>query len=427
MHEYCVRQLRRYGASGRCPICRFASNDLMPVQKLLDCAMSHFLQQSYEKSLRMVSEVFDLDPQNHFVISLLAKLHAEGKGVKIDLDYAAELLEEASGRGNALITASLGMVYMNQGNLTRAKLLLEEARRMGERDCTILGELYMRQGDLSQAQPLFEEATREGNPRAWTNLGVLYMRQGMVPQAFQRLGMARRLGDPEATTYLGVLLLEQGDFFHAHQLLDEACRLGDPEARTIFASIYMKQGNFSQARSLLEEAFRLGNPDAADLLETIAAEEQQNSISRAQTLSEEGRRLAFGSFVHIRGLASLEGQKLNGSMGIIIKYDAQTGRFSIVVPSKGVKAIKPDNLILVGSGETEGQALGAAGSGGSMPLALDGAGKALSNSEGSEAQASLSGERDVNAQVGEALLRHRELQSSSVLLVTYSRKPNAFR
>ena len=37
-HERCVVELRRNGATGRCPLCRSTSSDLMTVQEMLDAA-----------------------------------------------------------------------------------------------------------------------------------------------------------------------------------------------------------------------------------------------------------------------------------------------------------------------------------------------------------------------------------------------------
>ena len=52
LHENCVMEMRRHGASGRCPICRKVGEDLTPVQLLIDKAVAYYLQGSFSEAFR---------------------------------------------------------------------------------------------------------------------------------------------------------------------------------------------------------------------------------------------------------------------------------------------------------------------------------------------------------------------------------------
>ena len=88
LHKRCVVKLRRRGASGRCPLCRAAHDDLTPLQELVDKAVAHYIQKSEAEAARLASEVLDLDPEHADMKGILGELHREGKGVPRDLDRA---------------------------------------------------------------------------------------------------------------------------------------------------------------------------------------------------------------------------------------------------------------------------------------------------------------------------------------------------
>ena len=53
MHESCDTEMRRRGASARCPLCRAAyPEELMTVQDMVDKAVDHFLGGSFEEAHR---------------------------------------------------------------------------------------------------------------------------------------------------------------------------------------------------------------------------------------------------------------------------------------------------------------------------------------------------------------------------------------
>ena len=55
LHEQCITDMRRYGASGRCPLCRQVHGDLTPVQELIDEAALRFKQCAYDECHRVIS------------------------------------------------------------------------------------------------------------------------------------------------------------------------------------------------------------------------------------------------------------------------------------------------------------------------------------------------------------------------------------
>merc|ERR1719162_2918923 len=100
MHENCVTQMRRKGASGQCPICCEASPDLMPVQVLIDCALAHGQRNSFGECFLLLSQAYDIDPSNVFVSHVLGQMYEDGSGVRKDTDRALELYREANNGKN---------------------------------------------------------------------------------------------------------------------------------------------------------------------------------------------------------------------------------------------------------------------------------------------------------------------------------------
>ena len=200
MHELCVRELRRHGASGRCPLCRASHADLTPVQALLDRAGVHCRRKEFEDSVALYTEVLSVEPANAIASCQLGVCYFEGHGVARHPARAMELLEDARRGGYASAAHNLGVFYEQQGDLPKARELYEEARRGGNAQAAHnLGVLYQQQGDLPKARELYEEARRGGNANAAHNLGVLYQQQGDLPKARELYEEARRGGNAQLT------------------------------------------------------------------------------------------------------------------------------------------------------------------------------------------------------------------------------------
>ena len=60
LHESCIMEMRRWGASGRCQLCREACDDLTPVQVLVDHAVAFHARGSFAEAARVASEALDV-------------------------------------------------------------------------------------------------------------------------------------------------------------------------------------------------------------------------------------------------------------------------------------------------------------------------------------------------------------------------------
>lgn len=203
MHELCVTELRRRGASGRCPLCRATHADLTPVQVLLDRAALHRGRKEFEAGASLWAQVLDIEPSNSCAAGNLGYCYQGGFGVLHDVDRAMSLYEEASRGGDMIATCNLGVLYFEQSNFQKAMELYEEAHRGGNARAAVnLGRLHHKRGDLQKAMELFEEAHRGGDKSAACNLGTLYLQQGDLRKAIEFYEVARRGGIAEAASIL---------------------------------------------------------------------------------------------------------------------------------------------------------------------------------------------------------------------------------
>jgi len=124
LHERCVTELRRLGASGCCPLCREAHADLTPVQVLVDRAAAALCRRAFDEGVRVLREALDLSPRHAKATCLLGECHFEGRGVPRDLHRARELLEDALRAGQVRAANSLGLLCWEQGRFEEARLEL---------------------------------------------------------------------------------------------------------------------------------------------------------------------------------------------------------------------------------------------------------------------------------------------------------------
>ena len=148
-HKLCIAELRRRGASGRCPLCRESIADLTPVQVLLERAAVHSQRREYEQEVKCLEEVLSVEPSSAYALIALGGCFLGVRGVARDDARAAELFEEARRGGRVDATVHLGVLYMKQGNLPKARELLEEEHAVGSTYAAYgLGLLYKIKGDL---------------------------------------------------------------------------------------------------------------------------------------------------------------------------------------------------------------------------------------------------------------------------------------
>jgi hypothetical protein len=134
----------------------------------------------------------------------------------------------------------------------------------------------------------------------------------------------------------------------------------------------------------------------------------------------------------MHGLTSALGTQLNGCFGTIIKYDSQKQRLGVDVDGVGSKAIRAENLTrLAPATHANASAQGSSANPASPMMAaaaLDGeelmAQGAIEASLLDTSSTGMQGERDINAQVSDAVLRSRA-PDRFVLLTTFTRDPRA--
>ena len=161
-----------------------------------------------------------------------------------------------------------------------------------------LGGLLVTEGDLERARVLLEAAVSSGNPAveplAQANLGILLARHGDVEAAEKHFKRALLGSDPavvaQAKISLGSLLADQGDFERGRVLLTEVADSGNadlaPRALCVLGERLMQRDELVLARSFLERAVRSGHREwstyAAIGLGGIAARENDLDAARTQ-------------------------------------------------------------------------------------------------------------------------------------------------
>jgi hypothetical protein len=187
--------------------------------------------------------------------------------------------------------------------------------------------------------------------------------------------------------------------------------------------VYLRHGRHAEAAKLFKQGRDLGVPyrrEATPILELGL------DASKKATTCSHIVKAPLGSKVQIVGLTSPQGQGLNGSIGLVVSHDPKPGRIGVKVATGVLKAIKPQNMIWLEDyrslladedrDEFEREALTA-------QRAIE-----ASLSDVQALSDHMPGERQINAQVSEALLRSSAHASTQqVLLITFSRKADAFR
>jgi len=288
-HEQCIVEMRRWGGSGRCPLCRQTSDDLTSAQSLMDQATENYARRSYGYSVRLASEVLDIDPCNAGANMMLGVIFSQGQGVPKDIDRARNHLEEAHRCRHPEATSLLGTIYEQQNLRDKARELYQEGmRRQNPRSWTLLGALYQKQGQLAKAQELYEEGHVRGDELAGEHLQCLYVLTGQTTKAQEFLEDMRPRGDAKASTILGALYLQQGDWRKAQELLEEGSLRGDANASTQLGELYQRLGQLPRALEFFEEGRHRGDARASTQLGAFY--HQMGQFAMAQDLYEEGRR-----------------------------------------------------------------------------------------------------------------------------------------
>jgi tetratricopeptide (TPR) repeat protein len=176
----------------------------------------------------------------------------------------------------ALAYYSLGVVYNDQGNLTKAIESYEKAIKINPDAAGAynnLGLAYKDQGNLTKAIQYYKKAI-ELDPdaaKAYNNLGIVYANQGNHTKAIEYYKKTIELDPDDAEAYynLGLTYYLQGNYTKAIQYYKKAIELDPDDAAKAYINLgllYVQQGNTTKGIKLLQKAARLGHQGTQDWL-----------------------------------------------------------------------------------------------------------------------------------------------------------------
>jgi len=176
----------------------------------------------------------------------------------------------SSKRGDVI--SSLGILYIEQKKLDKAKALIEEARRIAPNDISLIqadAEITYKLGDMERYDELMQEvvAADPNNPVLYYNLGVSAANIKSFDKAEEYYKMALSL-DPDyydANINLAVLISDK-----AESIIDEMNSLGMSAAdNKKYEALQVKlHGVYEQAIPYLEKAVEL-RPNNVDVLRSL--------------------------------------------------------------------------------------------------------------------------------------------------------------
>ncbi|GHB10995.1 type IV pilus biogenesis/stability protein PilW [Modicisalibacter luteus] len=182
------------------------------------------------------------------------------------------------------LNVTMGIEYMEQGNLRRAQDKLDRALEIAPDDPDALQAqalLYQRQGETAHADRFFQRALAEdpGFTRARNNYAAFLFAQDRIEASCQQLERASQdlKYDNRAQLYtnLGICQRELGDLQAARTSLERAQAIDPRNARTYLtlAQINHAQGNDERAWEQLQTFIRLAgmNPEGLRLAQRIAS------------------------------------------------------------------------------------------------------------------------------------------------------------
>lgn len=467
VHETCIAALRRAGIC-LCPSCHDVHSDLEPVIELFEQCEELLLRDNRRaEAWELAHKIVSLDPQhsgancvlgdmatekhnyleaqefykisslsnNAYGIFALYNLGAFAEQTN-DIPKAMQLyhsvrqkcfsdgtvkisaqlphLQEHLKKISLAATFNLGMLNKKQGRFTEAHDLYMEARLHGQDVALSLGVLLEEMGDLKKARSFYEEAAEKGNMDAQVNLGKLCLDIGDMQQAKRHYEVAHFGGHGDGTACLGFLYFVEGNARKAIDLLEEARAKKSVIAAHKLSVIYRALGDVSKAAALeadfetAAERARIGEPSLCqteklphDLVHpfNIPAGSVASSDYSAQVPP------SLGEHVRAHGLTSPTGQALNGLVGVVVEHDLAAGRCGVQFEHvDGIKAIKLANLA-------------------TFTVRCHESTPPPEKSPTTDPEEEMS----VNAQVSDTLLRSTEYYNRRVLLMQFSRSPEAFR
>jgi tetratricopeptide (TPR) repeat protein len=196
-HEKCVKDMRRHSGFDSCPICRAASPDLTPIERIFDEAALLETRGSYEDAFQKLSEVLEVDPDHANSTRLLAGFYHAGNVVSQDYARAVELYERAIGlgaTGNG-IKFSLGCVYQSMGKRDQAEAMYLQASDNPDAICA-LAVMSEEDGNTDRAGQLFWEAHKAGSRKATIDIICLLLKKSPDNHVIEDQGGSSGGGGP---------------------------------------------------------------------------------------------------------------------------------------------------------------------------------------------------------------------------------------
>jgi len=256
LHKECAVGMRRFGSSGRCPICRAVDSNLTSIQKMFEEAGQWHSRGSYSKAACLLTEILEIEPGHTKAAHGLGFLYAKGQGIEQDLSKAKELYERAHRAGYERSTTNLGCMYENGAGVEQ---------------------------DFEKAKVLYEEAHRAGNALATNNLGYMYLMGRGVEQSHEEAAiffeLAHGAGIKNATFNLGYMyekgLGVQQNLGRAKELYENAHQAGIPLARINLGLMYEHglgvKRDLEKAKELYQLVHESGNSDVAEILARVVS------------------------------------------------------------------------------------------------------------------------------------------------------------
>eukprot|EP00929_Paragymnodinium_shiwhaense_P027727 TRINITY_DN16208_c0_g1_i2.p1 TRINITY_DN16208_c0_g1~~TRINITY_DN16208_c0_g1_i2.p1 ORF type:complete len:620 (+),score=76.69 TRINITY_DN16208_c0_g1_i2:89-1948(+) len=358
LHEKCVSEMRRLGASASCPICRRGDDDLAPVGRMFDEAVALFLRARYVEAFPLLSRICDLDPQHTNALSLMATCFQGGIGVHKNEDRATELKERLSKLDNACQHVFLYDKYMRMGRQHEAEeqvpLMIETCLERGVQLEASFWQARLAQirGDATQAERMFWVAHWQGSALATYELLIMHFDRNDWKQA-EKLALhtvLRPVADLiaglceahriQAMNILGHCYLNQNRLNEAKDAylcaMLQGCDVAFGNLRDVLAIIFHNHPQGSMTKGLHDYLVAL-----LGCLREGADAGQPPNLLAIEDLHQ------LNATVQIRNLRSEAGKHLNGKTGIVLGIDPHgppSDRLAVAISGLGTKLIKRSNL-----------------------------------------------------------------------------------
>jgi tetratricopeptide (TPR) repeat protein len=249
-----------------------------------------------------------------------------------DIGKAIQLCNAARQNGDVTAACQLGNLYQTQCQPQKAEELWEEARHAGHAVATHnLAVNYWERGQKVKALELWQEADRNGLQNAQLS--------GFSPHLLPQLSMPA--SRKNAATFT------MGDLVKIHGLSSTSGRvLNGQIGVVVFIDLQIERYGVKVVDSDRLKVKAIHSKNLTTVVsQAVVLDEAASSNLATNKLFE------IGDLVYIHSLTSDAASLLNGCKGQIKNFIARTGRFGVhVLGGHGVKAIRPDNLKIIGQG-----------------------------------------------------------------------------